>query len=340
MKTIEQIIIVVVIVGVVCGVTGYIVAPKKAAETSLPGEGFKIIGFTHTDPGDICWEIIESGAEAAAEQLGASFVMRYFEGSLEDQANAIRVAAEGDADLILTSIIDPYLFDDPIQLCINNGKTVMAWIDDDLMTENPRQGIITYPSLRGRGGADYYAAWVRMEELEKDMYLHDGLKMVVPACDLTADYCIEVIDAVNTYLEEGGYKDYTVDIIETTFDLGTIEERERAYFVGHPDVEIVLTTGWISSTGVVLAMEHTEMEPGDVIHYSWVLNDIDARGIEEGYSQKGITFSPASIGYLSVLDGFFVATTGLRAVEAEIDLIWIDQSNVGEFIEGIAEFFF
>jgi simple sugar transport system substrate-binding protein len=306
----------------------------------VPGAGttnsFKVAAFCHSSAGDLVWAAVERGYRAAESALGCKVVLRYAEGDIHKQADMIREAAAGDYNAIITSIEDPTIYDDPIALAKAHGMVTVAVFDDDV-TPNARD-IFVGPKAGPNGElCDYYVAWKRCQLADDRGHLFDGAKILYAAEDPSMVYVILAKQAIQDYCKYKNYK-VTINEIECTYDLATIEERIRAYLTANPDTDLILGSGCITDTGACLVLENGGYTAGTApYHYGWVTCLDDARSIQKGYSPAGVAFSASTMGYLAVMNAYFIwKNPGVMPKDIRLDPLDVTPQNVGALIDGLS----
>jgi len=310
----------------------YTIFKPPGTETKTP---FKVAAFCHSSPGDLVWAAVERGYRAAESALGCQVVLRYAEGDIHKQADMIREAAGGDYNAIITSIEDPTIYDEPIALAKAKGMITVSVFDDDV-TQNDRDFFVGPKAGPSGELCDYYVAWKRCQLADDRGHLFDGAKILYAAEDPSMVYVILAKQAIQDYCT---YKNYNVEIneIECTYDLATIEERIRAYLTANPDTDLILGSGCITDTGACLVLENGGFTAGSApFHYGWVTCLDDARSIQKGFSPAGVSFSASTMGYLAVMNAYFVwENSGIMPKDIRLDPIDVTPQNVGDLIQGL-----
>jgi simple sugar transport system substrate-binding protein len=327
--TLYAVILTAIIVGaVVAAAVWYFKPPDVIEPEPKPGEGLKIFMQHAGGPDDPFIVAGFAGAETLAADLGIEIVTRYGGDDISGQLTLIEEAIAADYDVIISNIGDSIAFDEPFQRAIDQGIIVIGYDDDD-NTPNPRQGFV--------GSGDLYNLGYQKAQWLEEEGIAEGAKVVMISEDPGATWAVEIIEGHKDYFEEIG-KEIEWDILETGFEISEIEQRVVAYLLANQDIDGIMNVGMVSSIGTVLALEHLEeFQPGDVIFIGGVSDEIDIRGIREGYTNVAFALSPGSYGFDAVLMAYNFWKYGILPHTVEHSTMKVTIDNVDILEASIAE---
>jgi ABC-type sugar transport system substrate-binding protein len=253
-------------------------------------------------------------AKIAAESLGCSVTEYYAAGDLSAQAGKVAEFGAAGYDIIITTIPDPYLFDDPIASAIANGSTVLGWVDDDY-TPNPRQAFVGWENNVRCG--QKFASII--------LPLSPGSRIVYASEDIGAtwnhDRHIGLMEALSGM-------DVNVDVVDLTRDYAVGEERLGSYLEAHPDVVAIVGGDGMGTEVAVKVLESKNIPPGQIKVTGHCMSELSIRGIEEGYIEKAMAASPQTVAQTVVMMAYMMREHGVMGITLEVPWVFVAAEDV------------
>lgn len=326
MKGVAPIMIgLVIILAIVVAAGVWFIKPTPTTDGgALIGENVSIIFTSHGAVDDPLFIAFEKGMGIAAEMYGCKISSYYSDGDMPELADLIRTAAVSGADVLITTLPDTVMFDEPVQEAKNAGMLVISSINDD-DTANPRDAFV------GMGrNINYVAGYIWAKMLDQRGMLPDDAKALFPTSGPGMTWSDTEVDGIKDYVAAIGQ---TIDVheINCTTEVATAEGLIRAYLTANPDLDIIFSAGGIAHMGTVQALEAEEIEPGEIGCAGWINSEVAIRGTQEGYTM-GTSSITSLMGYYSVMLAALSINENVPASSISLEMIELDSTNIDKFL--------
>ncbi len=332
-----------IVVAIVGGAIGYVLAPtaevpsdiaelqaqvnelqstvsnleaELAAIPPKPGEGlrFDFIGAgTAEDP---AWAIVKRGVDDAAAVLGVNAIMHFGAGSTPEYLADLDKVIAAETDGIGGWFYDP-AFAAGMQKCIDLGIPVIQLGNKD--PEWAAKGVlsVSYGSLYDTGLL--LGEWL-------SQYIEDGdhilISAEVPGLAYSEGRRQGILDAL-----DGAGITYTYDYLDAHYEIATCETRITSYMIAHPELDVAVGVGGITTERTAVSAQALDYGPGDILIAGWDPLPETVAGIKSGYV-KGIALDPRYLeGYYGVME-LYTLVIGLPATDHLLSELIVDISNV------------
>ena len=289
---------------------------ELAAIPPKPGEGlrFDFIGAgTAEDP---AWAIVKRGVDDAAAVLGVNAIIHFGAGSTPEYLADLDKVIAAETDGIGGWFYDP-AFAEGMQKCIDLGIPVIQLGNKD--PEWAAKGVlsVSYGSLYDTGLL--LGGWL-------SQYVEDGdhilISAEVPGLAYSEGRKQGILDA----LDEAGIT-YTYDYLDAHYEIATCETRITAYMIAHPELDVAVGVGGITTERTAVSAQALGYGPGDILIAGWDPLPETVAGIKSGYV-KGIALDPRYLeGYYGVIE-LYTLVIGLPATDHILSELIVDISNV------------
>lgn len=274
---------------------------------------------------DSYWCVVEKGSNDAAQDLGVDVTLLTTDKfDLEATAQNIDRAVAAKPDVLMVTITDAVLFDEPIRRAIDAGIPVIAYDSVDTRSKEERIPYITYV-----GPDDYQGGYQA-----GDRFIKAGGK--------TKAVCInQQVGHALLDLRCNGLKDrlaednIPMDVLGVSDDPAQTTTTISDYYASNPDVDMFLTLGPNSADPFYAFMEAEGLQSGDVLHGTFDLGPKIVEKIKDGTSLFAIDGQPYMVGYLPVFWGAMIHRYGIYP-STDITATgpgFVDESNVAQVEE-------
>ncbi|MBA7472395.1 hypothetical protein ES707_07719 [subsurface metagenome] len=271
---------------------------EVVAGAGKPGEGmyFRLITHGGDDP---FWAVVAQGMRDAADELGCKAEIDLSGGDLAKQLKAMDEAVASKPDGIALVINDDTAWDKPVEDAIAAGIPVIGINNDDI------EGSVGNARLCYIGQSERRAGYVIATRL-----FQEGEAAGVDFATAHVGMAAEVPGAMYATVRSQGVHDAMADFGITSFEMidaggleaTTVEERQTAYLIAHPETTFFMGAGGICTDRVTSSLKAAGLEPGEVIAGGFDCAPGTVEGLKEGY----IT---ATIDQQQYLQGYFAVYT-------------------------------
>lgn len=276
---------------------------------------------------DSYWCVVEKGSNDAAKALGVDVTLLTTDKfDLEATAQNIDRAVAAKPDVLMVTITDAVLFDEPIRRAVTAGIPVIAYDSVDTRPKEERIPYITYV-----GPDDYQGGYQA-----GDHFIKAGGK--------TKAVCInQQVGHALLDLRCKGLKDRLAEDNISVDTLGISEDPAQSatvisdYYASNPDTDMFLTLGPTGADPFYAFMESEGLKSGDVLHGTFDLSPKIVEKIKDGTSLFAIDGQPYLVGYLPVFWGAMIHRFGIYP-STDITATgpgFVDKNNVAE-VEALA----
>ena len=250
---------------------------------------------------DAYWCVVERGMNDARREMNVRVTLLTTDKfDLEATARNIDRAVAAKPDVLIVTITDQLLFDEPIRRAVTAGIPVIAYDSLDTRPKNERIPYLTYV-----GPDDYQGGYQA-----GDHFVKAGGK--------TKAVCInQQVGHVLLDLRCQGLTDrlaedkIPVDVLGVSDDPVQSTTTISAYHVSHPNVDMFLTLGPNSASPFYAFIEAAGLQPGDVLHGTFDLGPQIVDKIKNRTTLFAIDGQPYVVGYLPVFWGVMIKRFGI-----------------------------
>jgi simple sugar transport system substrate-binding protein len=261
-----------------------------------PGEGmyFRLVTHGGDDP---FWAVVRKGMEDAAAELGCRADIDLAGGDLAKQQKMFAEAVAAKPDGIALVINDDTAWDKPVVDALAAGIPVFGMNNDDTQgaAGNPRLGYIGQMERR----AGYMVGSRLFEEGKKKgidlAKAHVAMPVEVPG----AMYGVVRSEGIKDAMKEYGITSFEI-IDAGGLEMATVEARETAYLVAHPETTFMIGLGGIVTDRLTDSLKAAGKKPGEVIAGGFDTTPATLTGIREGYVTATIDQQQYLQGYFAV----------------------------------------
>jgi len=291
-----------------------------------PGEGmyFRLVTHGGDDP---FWAVVHKGMLDAAEELGCRADIDLCGGDLALQQKRFLEAVAGRPDGIALVINDPTAWDKPVADAIAAGVNVIGINNDD--PDNPRLCYIGQSERRAGyviAKRCFEAGKAKGWDLTK---AHVALPVEVPG----ATYGVVRTEGIRDAMAEFGITSYEV-IDAGGLEMTTVEARETAYLIGHPETKFMFGLGGICTDRITDSLKTAGYEPGEIIGGGFDCAPGTITGLKEGYMEATIDQQQYLQGYFAIYVLYLMKIYGF-APQIDTGGYLVDKNTLG-FIEELS----
>jgi simple sugar transport system substrate-binding protein len=269
---------------------------------------------------DSYWCVVEKGSDDAAKDLNVDLTLLTTDKfDLEATAQNIDRAIAANPDVLMVTVTDAVLFDEPIRRAIDAGIPVIAYDSGDI---RPKEEAIPYLTYVGpddyQGGYQAGDRFIKAGGAGKAVCINQqvGHVLLDSRCQGLKDRLAE--DSIS------------VDILGAVDDPAQTTTIISDYYASNPDVDMFLTLGPNSADPFYAFMEAEGLQAGDVLHGTFDLGPKIVEKIKDGTTLFAIDGQPYMVGYLPVFWGAMIQRYGIYP-STQITATgpgFVDESNV------------
>lgn len=263
---------------------------------AAPGSGmyFRLVTHGGNDP---FWAVFQKGMIDAATELGAKADIDLAGSDMALQAKRFQEAVAMRPDGIALVINDDKAWDKPVADAIAKGINVIGVNNDDTKgpAGNARLAYIGQNERRAGymiGLAVFQAAKAKGWDLTK-------MKVAAAVEVAGANYGVVRASGIQDAMTEFGIPGKP-DIVDSTLDMTTAEQRITSYIISHPDVKLMFGLGGITTDRLTSGMKNAGKNAGDVLGGGFDAAPGTLTGLETGYMVASIDQQQYLQGYFSV----------------------------------------
>jgi simple sugar transport system substrate-binding protein len=250
---------------------------------------------------DSYWCVVEKGTDDAVRDLNVDVTLLTTDKfDLEATAQNIDRAVAAEPDILMVTVTDAVLFDEPIRRAIDAGIPVIAYDSVDTRPKEERIPYITYVGPDDyEGGFQAGDRFIEAGGATKAVCINQQVGHVL--LDLRCQGLSDRLAEENIDVEVLGISD---DPAQSTTVISD-------YYAANPDTDIFLTLGPNGADPFYAFMEAEGLEAGDVLHGTFDLSPKIVEKIKDGTTNFAIDGQPYMVGYLPVFWGAMIHRYGL-----------------------------
>ncbi len=250
---------------------------------------------------DSYWCVVEKGMDDATRDLNVDVTLLTTDKfDLEATAQNIDRAIAANPDVLMVTVTDAVLFDEPLRRAINAGIPVIAYDSGDI---RPKEEAIPYLTYVGpddyEGGYQAGDRFIEAGGSAKAVCVNQQVGHVL--LDLR---CQGLTDRL-------AEDDIPVEVLGVSDDPAQSATVLSDFYAANPDADMFLTLGPNSADPFYAFMEAEGLEAGDVLHGTFDLSPKISEKIKDGTTLFAIDGQPYMVGYLPVFWGAMLHRYGL-----------------------------
>lgn len=272
-------------------------------------------GFQHQ-----FWQAVESGAQDAAQELGAEITFEGPESETEvaAQIEMLRTALDRNPDALAFAALDSQAAAPMMQEAEERGIPVVAF-DSGVDSEVPVTTVAT----------DNQAAAALAAEHMVELTGGEG-KVAMVVHDQTSVTGVQRRDGFMEYIEENAPGIEIVDVQYGGGDQLRSTDITNAMLQAHPDLAGIYGSNEGSAIGVVNAVRQAGINPDDLAVIGFDSGQAQIQAIQEGIMDGAITQNPVGMGYQTV-EAAIAAINGEELPESiDTGFFWYTAENMDD----------
>jgi simple sugar transport system substrate-binding protein len=261
-----------------------------------PGAGmyFRLVTHGGDDP---FWAVVQQGMRDAVDLYGCGADIDLAGGDLANQQKKFEEAVAANPDGIALVINDDTAWDKPVEDALAAGIPVIGINNDDT------EGSAGNKRLCYIGQSERRAGYMVARHLFAAAQA-DGVDLANAHVAMFA----EVPGAAYATVRSAGVQDAMAEFGITSFELGdagglemtTVEQRQTAYLVAHPETTFFMGAGGICTDRVTSSLKAAGKAPGEVYGGGFDAAPGTVEGLNEGYVLASIDQQQYLQGYLAI----------------------------------------
>lgn len=329
-RTYAVLAVVLLIVGILVGFGAGWMGKPAPPVVKKPGEGlyFRLVTHGGDDP---FWAVVKKGMMDAVEETGCKADIDLAGGDLALQQKRFQEAVAMKPDGIALVINDDVAWDQPVADAIAKGINVIGMNNDD------KEGAAGNARLCYIGQSERRAGYViarRCFEAGKakgwDLTkAHIAMPVEVPG----AMYGVVRSQGIQDAMKEYGITSFEI-IDAGGLEMTTVEQRETAYLVAHPETKFIFGLGGICTDRITASLKAVGKKPGEIIGGGFDTTPTTITGLKEGYMEATIDQQQYLQGYYSIYTLILMKKYGF-APNIDTGGYLVDKNTLG-FIEQLS----
>ncbi|MFQ6065847.1 MAG: substrate-binding domain-containing protein [bacterium] len=292
-----------------------------------PGKDVKDMYFRLVTHGgdDPFWAVVHKGMLDAVKELGCKADIDLCGGDLALQQKRFREAVAMGPDGIALVINDDTAWDKPVKEALAAGVNVIGMNNDDKegAAGNARLCYIGQ-SERRAGYMIGRRAFQKAKDLGWDLSkAHVAMPVEVPG----AMYGVVRSQGIRDAMKEFGITSFEI-IDAGGLEMTTVESRETAYLLAHPETTFMFGLGGICTDRLTDSLKAAGKKPGEIIAGGFDCAPGTLNGLKEGYVEATIDQQQYLQGYFAVYVLYLMKKYGF-APQIDTGGYLVDKDTIG-----------
>jgi len=266
------------------------VDPEKSVEDMY----FRLVTHGGDDP---FWAVVHKGMLDAAKELGCKADIDLVGGDVPLQVKRFQEAVAMKPDGIALVINDDVAYDKPVKDALAAGVNVIGMNNDD------KEGAAGNARLCYIGQSERRAGYIvarrcfqKAKELGWDLSkAHVAMPVEVPG----AMYGVVRSQGIQDAMKEYGITSFEI-IDAGGLEMTTVEARETAYLLAHPETTFMFGLGGICTNMLTASLKAAGKKPGEIIAGGFDTAPGTLTGLKEGYVEATVDQQQYLQGYYAV----------------------------------------
>lgn len=250
---------------------------------------------------DSYWCVVERGSNDAAADLNVDVTLLTTDKfDLEATAQNIDRAIAAKPDVLMVTVTDAVLFDEPIRRAIDAGIPVIGYDSCDIRPKAER-----IPYLTCVSPDDYQGGYQ-----SGDRFIKAGGKTKAVCINQQVGHVL--LDSRCQGLKDRLAEDnIPVEVLGVSDDPAQTATVLSDFYASNQDVDMFLTLGPNSADPFYAFMEAEGLQPGDILHGTFDLSPKIVEKIKDGTTNFAIDGQPYMVGYFPVFWGAMIHRYGI-----------------------------
>lgn len=296
-----------------------------AAETN-PDEGLRFAYISHGDPGDPFHAAIVVGWLAAAETLGIDATVHFAHGCFATTIDLVDTMIAAEVDGIFVFSVDPDGLHPSVRLAVEKGINIVLMSSRDPVF-GPEEVPFVGFDLEDQGYTlgRHMAAQLRAAGLVSDVNISFFAEFIAPYSVLRRRGFLRALANA-----EIGY--IASDIFEVGVDMGVVFDTIKIHLLAHPETDVILGLGSLTTAAAVMALQALDFEPAEVKWTGFDLLPETVVGVRAGFGAVNVD-EVFNYGFLGALTLYLRVKHGLVVGDLPVATVMVDLANIDEFVD-------
>lgn len=302
-----------------CGLCPGVLAQEK------PGEGLTFVYVDHGDPADPFHAKIVKGWKEAATALGVETTEYFCYGDVAKTVDYVYAAIAAGVDGIFVFSVDPKGLHPAVKKAVEKGIDVVLMSSRDPVYGPEQVPFIGFDLTdQGYTLGKYIAKQLKAAGLTEDVNIAFFAEFIAPYSTMRRQGILKA-------LEDAGITYVAPDTFEVGEDVAKIVDTIKSYLLAHPETDVIIGLGSLTTPGGYMALKALGYPPGKVQWYGFDLNPETLEGIKEGYGASNVD-EVFNYGFLACIALYLRAKYDFVVGDLPIATVMVNKSNVEEYI--------
>lgn len=290
-----------------------------------PGVGLTFAFIDHGDPADPFHAKIVRGWREAAAAFGVNVVEYFAYGDVAKTVDYMYAAIAAGVNGIFVFSVDPHGLHPAVKAAVEKGIAVAL-----MSARDPVYGPEVVPFI----GFDLFEQGYTLGK-----YIAQELKKIGKTVNVHVAFFAEFIAPYSTLrrqgvtkaLDDAGISFVAPDTFGLGEDMAKIVDTIKSYLLAHPETDVIIGLGSLTTEGGYSALKALGYAPGRVLWYGFDLNPGTVEGIRAGYGASNVdeVFNYGFLGFIAV---YLKAKYDFIVGDLPVATVMVDPSNVEKFM--------
>ncbi|MBM3705803.1 MAG: substrate-binding domain-containing protein [Actinobacteria bacterium] len=306
-------------------------AEETTAAEVVAEESLTFVHINASDPADPFISKISKGWQEACAKLGVNSQEQFAYADVAKMLDFTNAAIAADVDgIFVFNSLDAEALHPSVESAIEKG-IAFALVSSRDTVYGPDEVTFVGFDIKEQGYAS--GKWLAEQLIASNMT--ENVNIAIMA-EFNAPYSQARSQGTLEALDEADITYNASEIYEVGIDLGVAVDKVKSYMLGHPETNVLLGCGSLSSPATVMVLQELGYEPGEIKWCGYDLGNEVVAGIQAGYGASNVDevfnygFYPAIALYLRAKYDFVVgdlpiATVMVDSTNIEGFLSWVDQ---------------
>lgn len=288
-----------------------------------PGKGLVFRFISHGGIGSSWFAPVYKGVNDAAKLLGCTVTIDECADDAALMATRLDEAIAANVSGIAISLVSADAFNVGVAYAVSKGIPVVAWNVD--VKGNAR---LAYVGQDNRG-----AAVALGNQIVKLYHIGPTDHALITAGN---PILIQIAARVDGFKEALDAVGATYDVLTTTSDIATAEQRITAYLAAHPETTVVFGCGGDETARSGLVVQTLGKTPGQIKVAGFDLEATTFDLIKSGYVQIAVDQQPYLQGFIPIVELYLAAKWSFTPANYDTGMAFCTKDNVALFEAGMA----
>jgi len=316
MKGIKTVVLLAVFLTFILAVHGSV----QSSEIPELGEGYDFVFVNPGDPADPFHAKIVVGWKEAAKALRVETSEFFAYGDLARVLDYVDSAIGMGVDGIYVFNVDPEGLHPYVERALENNISVVLMSSPDPVFGKDEVPYVGY-SLEDQG---YVVGEYLADKVEPDSHIALFAEFIAP-------YSAQRRSGILGALDDAGITYTASDTFETGEELARTVDTIKTYLLAHPETDVVVGLGSITTPSGFIALHDLGYEPGEVLWVGFDLLPETVEGIKAGYGAANLD-EVFNFGFYG-LTALYLRTKYDFAVEyMHLATVMVDETNIDDYV--------